>query len=86
MVSASARALRHLYNCIKENIRGLKSLGVNSNAYGSLLSPVLLNKLPPDIHLLASQEISEKHLTLDALLKIVECEVEAREQTGGSQA
>ena len=47
VASTSARALRHLYDRIEANVRGLKSLGVDSETYGSLLSPVLLNKLHP---------------------------------------
>ena len=86
VASTSARALRHLYDRIEANVRGLKSLGVDSETYGSLLSPVLLNKLPSDIRLIASREISEEDWTLDALLKIVEREVEARERAGGTQA
>ena len=59
VVSASARPLCHLYDHIEANILGLKSLGVDSKTYDSLLSPVLLNKLPQDIRLIASREISE---------------------------
>ena len=86
VASTSLRALRHLFDRIEANVRGLKSLGVDSETYGSLLSPVLLNKLPSDIRLIASREISEEDWTLDALLKIVEREVEARERAGGTQA
>lgn len=54
VASALARALRYLYDRIEANICELKSLGVYSKTYGSLLSPLLLNKLPLDIRLLAS--------------------------------
>ena len=37
VVSNSAKALRHLYDRVEGNIRGLKSLGVDSGTYGSLL-------------------------------------------------
>ena len=86
VVSASPKALRHLYDCVEANIHGLRSLGVDSKTYGSLLSPVLLSKLLPDIRLIASREIPEGDWTLDALLGIVEREVVARERVGGSQA
>ena len=86
VVSASAKALHHLYNRVDANVNGLKSLGVDSKTYGGLLSPVLLSKLPSDIRLIASREIPEKDWTLDALLRITECEVVARERVGGSQA
>ena len=54
VVSTSPKALRHLYDRVEANICGLKSLGVDSKTYGSLLSPVLLSKLPSDIRLIAS--------------------------------
>ena len=71
VVSTSARALRHLYDRIEANVCGLKLLGVYSKTYGSLLSPVLINKLPPDIRLIVSREISETDWTFVALLRIV---------------
>lgn len=85
VATTSAKALRHLYDRVEGNIRGLKSLGVDSKTYGSLLSPVLLSKLPDEIRLLVSREISEDDWTLDALLERVEREVVARERAGGSR-
>lgn len=63
-----AKARRHLYDRVEGNIRGLKSLGVDSTTYGSLLSLVLLSKLPEEIRLLVSRDISEDW-TMDSLLK-----------------
>ena len=42
--SHNLRALRHLYE-----VRSLKSLGVDTTSYDSVLSSVLLNKLPSDL-------------------------------------
>ena len=69
VVSTSVKALRHLHDHVESHVRGLKALGVNSETYGSLLLPVLLSKLPADIRLIASREISEDEWSLDALLK-----------------
>ena len=35
-------SLHRLYDKVESNVRSLSSLGVNSESYGSLLSPVLL--------------------------------------------
>ena len=43
--SQNTRALRRLFDNVSCHVRSLNSLGVESNSYGSLLSPVLLNKL-----------------------------------------
>ena len=38
----NVKGLRHLYDLVESHVRSLKSLGVTSDSYGSLLSPVLL--------------------------------------------
>ena len=45
------RALRRLYDLKSSHIRSLKSFGVNCDSYGTLLSPVLLLRLPPKMQL-----------------------------------
>ena len=49
--------LRHLYDTLEAHVRSLKSLGVPSNSYGSLLSSIIMNKLPSDLRLVVSREI-----------------------------
>ena len=85
VVSGSVKALRHLYDHVESNIRGLRSLGTDSDTYGSLLSPVLLSKLPSDVRLVVSREKPEGNWTLDDLLRVLEREVIARERAGGGQ-
>jgi len=48
------KALRHLYNQVESQVRGLRALGVGADSYGSLLAPVILNKLPQEIRLIMS--------------------------------
>ena len=48
--------LRRLYDKIESNERGLKSLGVAPESYGSLLSSVLLNKLPQELRMIISRK------------------------------
>ena len=74
------KGLRHLYDLIESHIRSLKSLGVSPDSYGTLLSSVLLNKLPSEIRLLVSRKVDEDSWSLDALLKVVEEEIRARER------
>lgn len=58
----------------------LKSLGVESSSYGSLLLSVLLQKLPSELRLVLNREVSESDWNLDELLKKLEREMEARER------
>ena len=40
------KALRQLHDKVESHMRGLKSLEVDSGSYGSLLTPILIDKLP----------------------------------------
>ena len=49
------KGLRHLYDVIESNVRSLRSLDVSADSYSSLLSSVLMNKLPPELRLIATR-------------------------------
>ena len=42
-------SLRSFFDTCEANIRGLEALGVTTDTYGSLLIPILLEKLPQTI-------------------------------------
>ena len=75
------RGLGRLYDDVKSHIWSLKSLEVAPDSYGALLSPMLLNKLPPELRLIVSRKIPDSTPDIALLLKIVEEELLAREQT-----
>ncbi len=74
------KGLRRLYDEVESHVRSLKALGVESETYGALLSSVLLNKLPPELRLIVSRNVSDSALDMDSLLEIVEKELVARER------
>ena len=75
-----ARGLRHLYDVIESNVHSLKSLGVTVESYGSLLSSVLINKLPLELRLTASRKFGDADSwDFKALLQVIEEEVQAEE-------
>ena len=78
------RDLRKLYDNAETHIRSLQSLGISPDTYGSLLSPVLLTKLPPDMRLIISREVSGSSLNMDTLLKNFSQELSARESANPS--
>ena len=57
--SYNLRGLRRLFDLVESNVRGLRSLGVPPESYGSLLSSVLMYKLPQEFRLLASRDIKD---------------------------
>ena len=65
-------------------MRGLRSLGVPSSSYGGLLSSILISKLPPELHLIVSRELTEGEWDFELMMKIIEREVEARERSAGA--
>ena len=78
------KALRHLYDTIEAQIRGLNSMGVTADSYGGLLSSVLLSKIPQDIHLIVSRMIGDGDRKLDDLMKMLLDELQARERSAAS--
>ena len=70
------KGLRHLYDSVETQVRGLRALGVPSESYGSLLTSVLMNKLPQELRLIVSREITDGELNLDALMRVTEREIE----------
>ena len=55
----NTKELRQLYDLTEAHVRSLKSLGIESETYGALLSPVLLAKLPPELRLIVSRKASD---------------------------
>ncbi len=66
------KGLRHLYDTVEANVRGLRALGVASESYGALLSSVLMTKLPNELKLIVSRKVGEDEWELDGLLEAVE--------------
>ena len=73
-------ALRKLHDKIESNVQGLTAPGVTSESYGSLLSSVLVQKLPPELRLIVGRTVSGEWI-LSALMKILGEKLEAREMT-----
>ena len=74
------KSLRSVYDSIESNIRSLKSLGVNSEMYGSLLAPIMMSKLPNELRLIISRKTTSEIWDLDNLLSTFNEELQAREK------
>lgn len=81
------KGLRRLYDTVESNVRNLTSVGVKSEAYGALLSSVLMSKLLAELKLIVSRQIGEEEeWKLDSLMKVVESEIRARECTSSMES
>ena len=78
------KGIRHLYDVVESQVRGLKSLGVSAESYGSLLTSVLMNKLPQELRLIVSRQVGEDAWNLDELMNVMEKEITTRERAAGS--
>ena len=72
-------ALRSVYDKIIVHVRGLETLEVTSDQYGSILTPIIMSKFPPDVRLRIARESEGKVWNIVNVLKIIKQEVEARE-------
>lgn len=73
-------ALRHLYDKLETNVRALKALGVSEDTYGTLLSLVLVSRLPLELQLMAGREM-EGDWEFKKIMSIMGRELEVREKT-----
>ena len=62
------KGLRRLYNDIENCVRNLKSLKLETAAYGSLLIPMLKEKLPDELLITISRKFGSDLWDLDTLL------------------
>ena len=69
----------HLYDQVEGHVRNLRSLGVSSESYGSLLSPIVMKRLPQELCIIVSKQGSDSW-NLDQMMEIIEKELEARER------
>ena len=73
--------LRIIYDKVKINVRGLDSLGVKVEQYGSFLKPVVMSRLPAEVRLHVARVSTKDVWEINELLKVIQAEVEAREMS-----
>ncbi|CAL9705016.1 unnamed protein product [Knipowitschia caucasica] len=79
--SSDVTALRHLYDECEIQIRSLESLGVQSDTYGCLLCPVLLQLIPEDIALAYTRQPNvTNEWKVPELIQFLQNEVQSRER------
>ena len=78
------KGLRQLFDAVESNVRGLKALGVCASSYGGLLSPILMSRLPSELRLIISRELTEDEWDIEVVMEILQREIEARERSAGA--
>ena len=80
------KTLRKLHDFFESHVRSLGTLGVDPTTYGSLLSSVLLNRLPSELQLIISRKLTDAECDLTSFLKIMGEEIEARERNHSKES
>ncbi len=73
--------LRSIFNNINVHVWVLESLGITSEKFGSLLIPVIMSRMSPEIALQVARKSSEDLWEIREILKIIWREIEAREMS-----
>ena len=72
-------SLRRLYDEIESHVRSLLTLGIDIKNYGSMLTTVILEKLPAEIKLILTRNFDEGLWDLKQILDLLDRELKARE-------
>ena len=73
------QGLRRLYDDIESHVRSLRSLDVDDDNYGSLLAPIIMERLPHQFKLTISRQVGDDTWDLTQLLCFIRDELKARE-------
>ena len=71
--------MRKFFDDVTSHVRSLVNLGVESRTYGSLLCPIILEKLPNELRLIISINNSEHHWNFTKILDLINVELKDRE-------
>lgn len=74
------KTMRQFYDNIESHVRSLQGIGVDGKEYGTVLAPVIMNKMPGEFKLAISRGLSETNeWDLTKLLDLMQRELRARE-------
>ena len=65
------QGLRRLDDDIESHVRSLRSLDVGDDNYGSLLTPIIMERLPHQFKLTISRQVGDDTWDLTQLLRLV---------------
>ena len=71
--------LRFMLDKINVHVRGLESLGMPQESYGSLLIPIIMQRMPGEITVQVARKVTEDIWPIQEILDIIRREIEARE-------
>ena len=85
--ASDIKRVRMVYDQMEIKIRSLQALGIKAESYGSLLIPVVMEKIPEEFWLVISRKMKSDTWDVNELIEAFKEELEAREKSrfvGGS--
>ena len=70
------KTVRKVVDSVETHVRGLKALGIDSKQYGTLLVPILMDKLPEELRLIIRRKYKD-NFDLTELVEAAKLEIEA---------
>ena len=61
IVNSNVKELRNLFDRVEGNVRALNTIGINSDHFGPLLIPIVLEKLPNAIRLQINRNLGKNN-------------------------
>ena len=77
------KGLRMLYNHVESCVRNLRSLKLDTAGYGSLLIPILKDRLPDEIIMVIARKFGGNKWTLEQVMDYFNAELRAQENCAG---
>ena len=71
--------MRQLYDKTESTVRSLTGIGISAESYGTLLTPIIMSKIPPEMRLLVSRKLKDEW-DLSGTLKVLGEEISLREK------
>ena len=75
----SITSLQKIYDRVESTTRNLKSVGINPDSYGSLLTPLLTKKLPSELAMIIARKFSDEIWNLEELMNHFKQELHVRQ-------
>ena len=79
VVNSNVKELRNLFDHAEGNVRALNTIGINSDHFGPLLIPIVLEKLPNAICLQISHKLGKNNWNTEEFLVAINAEITAQE-------
>ena len=70
-----------IYDHFNVHVRSLEALGVTSEHNGSLLTPIIMSRIPENLSLQVARQVSKEVWSITEVLNVIKEEVDAKEMS-----